>query len=210
MTLLKLALIIGLVGTMLNCDSAAGKTSFNNQNSAQDKASQKRTISEYQTTSSIQWEFGNESTIEARMETLKTACGDVPCRSAPSRLIVSNLNMNKIIYQSDEWDNPRSFCVQNPGQLVVYWGGGSADRIEILEVNSKNAHVVLDERYRFSAFVGAITNDDEVSVFITTAEGGGMPEKTTRYIWKGDKYVPAGTVSFDRLSKEITTLFQKK
>jgi hypothetical protein len=166
--------------------------------------------SSYQIVSMVTWEVTRGVRVEARLEVLTKECRPVRCQLPYAHLVIKNLLTNKIIYQRDESDRPESLYNHGTDGLVVNWRGGSADRIEILSVNEREAHRVLYESYRFDAAVITFSGDEEMNVLITTAEGGGMPLYTTRYVWKDHSYQAAGRVPFKRFSEELEKLFNAK
>ncbi len=164
----------------------------------------------YRTVSMVSWDVKKNVRVEARLEVLNQDCQSKPCQVPYSRLIVKNLATNRIIYQRDDSDEPVCLYLRGSDGLIINWRGGSADRIEILLVAENEAHRVLYESYRLDAALITFTKDEEISVLITTAEGGGMPLYTTRYVWEGDRYKPVSRISFEHFSGDLTKLFKSR
>ena len=60
-------------------------------------------------------------------------------------------------------------------ELIITWGGGSADRLEVLSVDSRSASIVLNQSYRVDASMIDLSGRGKVDIFIVTAESGATP-----------------------------------
>ena len=160
----------------------------------------------YESVAATSWRVAKDVVIEARLLRLLKDCVSTPCQKPYARLIVKNLKTGQVIYDHDSTDTPERVSVYDSQTLVVFWGGGSAERIEILSVTEKEAQRVLYESFRFDASLVKI--GDDTNVLITTSEGGGMPLYTTRYVWKENQYRPAGKIPFNDFNKVIGSLFE--
>ncbi len=166
----------------------------------------------YQEASVITWEDEDGVKIEAKVDMLAEPAKHTNLPT--SRLTLKNLNTNQIIYERDEdrflismYEQP----LHDMDTLIIKWSGGSADRLEILAVDSKQAHDIFFEAYRLDAALIDLdgNNDDgDADVLITTADGGGMSLYVERYVWKEGKYQKAGRVSYAKLVKELGKEFK--
>lgn len=153
------------------------------------------------------WEVDEGLKLEARAEQV-SASGEI----TTSRLIVKNLATNNIILQK-EYDGfitsmyTRDLNSDQHPELLLTWTRGTvADNLEVFSVNTTQAQTLLAETYRTDATLTYISGDS-VDILISTGDSSAGPFYTTRYVWKGDRYKPAGKVQYEKLTRAIEKLF---
>jgi hypothetical protein len=157
------------------------------------------------------WEVnGRGAKAEAKLEVLENevSSGNLPF----ARLKIMNLVTSKVIFEKEYADSPISMFVRDLNgdsikELIVNWEGGSASRLEILEVNVDSARVILYESYRVDAALIDLSGKGIVDILITTAESGVGPFYTTRYVWRGREYRSVGRVPYAKLRTAINRAF---
>lgn len=159
------------------------------------------------------WEVNSQGIkAEAKLERLEH---EAPFNTHPfARLTIMNLATHEIIFEEKNDDSPISMFVRDLNgdgikELILNWEGGSASRLEILEVNADSARVVLYESYRVDAALIDLSGKGEVDILITTAESGTGPFYTTRYTWRERRYQVAGRVPYAKLRSAINREFRQ-
>lgn len=165
----------------------------------------------YETVISVVWKLDSKTKVEARIEALD------PSRSGstalPStRLKIKNLETGQLVYEQDSSDRPISMYTRDlnddwSDELILTWGGGSADRLDIITVNATQARVVLSESYRIDAVLMDLSGKGMIDVLISTGDSGAGPFHTTRYAWKNNRYVPVGRSPYQVLIRSLEKQF---
>jgi hypothetical protein len=168
---------------------------------------------EYRDVSTAIWKVGDAgSMVEAKLEVLERKDDSSIGSKRLARLSVKNLVTGKVLYSKESDDTPMYMYVRDLNddgfeELILNWSGGSASRLEILEVNVDNARDILYESYRVDAALIDLGGKGVVDVLITTAESGAGPFYTTRYVWRGGRYQAMGRVPYAKLRVTINRWF---
>ncbi|MEK6285837.1 MAG: hypothetical protein AABO57_08870 [Acidobacteriota bacterium] len=210
-TLMPIGAVAALSLVLLSCSTPSAQVTNSGSSSSKTNVPPAGQ-DEYRAVSVNVLSVDNKGTkVEARLETV-----DEPFKHpslVPSRLTIRNLATNETIFEEKSDDTALSAYVRALNEevgeaLVVTWSGGSGDRIEILAVDSSKARVLLDERYRVDAALIDVSGHGQVDVLITTGDSGVGPFSTTRYVWNGDRFQPAGKVSYKSLGDTIERQFR--
>lgn len=203
------AVIVAFSLGLLSCGTPSAQVRNSNSSANANVSDVGRDM--YRAVSVNVWSVDDQGTkVEARLETV-----DEPLKHpslVPSRLTIRNLTNSETVFEQNSDDIALSAYVRGLNDevgeaLVVIWSGGSGDRIEILAVDSSKARVVLDQHYRVDAALVDVSGHGNVDVLITTGDSGAGPFLTTRYIWKGDSFQPAGRVSYKLFADTVEKQF---
>ena len=205
--------------SLSGCHGSPQALLASNRSSSQAADKQNPSSGAYHIASVAVWEIdqkgSNRSTrMEATVETLNAPLTDATDDLPISRLRIRNLTANKTIFEEDVDDFFISMYTReinrdrelHPELVLTFEGGATSERLLILSVNAIGARLVLDESYRVDASIINLGRD-ALDVLITTAESGAGPAYTIDYVWKGDRYQPAGRVSHESLTRVIKKQF---
>ena len=200
------AFCIGLPG----CSAPSARVRSSDSSPSTENAQEARQ-DEYRVVSVIVWSVDDQGTrVEAKLETV-----DEPLKHPsliPSRLTIRNLANSQTVFEQNSADVALSAYVRGLNDvvgeaLVVTWSGGSGERMQILTVDPSSAHVILDQRYRVDAALIDLSGQGHLDVLITTGDSGVGPFYTTRYVWNGDRFQPAGRVPYKALVSTVEKQF---
>jgi hypothetical protein len=202
--------VLGLLATA--CNMASHATSTSSAATAQDSNPRKDASADHQNKSVLIWSVdGKGAQLEARLEPLGA---DSSSRFAsPVQLTITNLTTGRVIFSENNGDRPISMYIRDLNddwreELVVNWAGGSASRLEIIALSGTEARIILNESYRIDAALIDLSGASRIDVLITTGDSGVGPFYTTRYIWKGERYLPVGKVPYISLTQAIEERFR--
>ena len=192
---------------MLGC-GAASNAAFVSQ--SQSNVNRSEGTQHYRNACVITWEAG-EAILEARVETIKLPRARETESLPSARLRIRNLSNGQTIYERDEADSfltmYREAVNDDVGEaLILRWAGGSAERLEILDVDRNQARRIFYESYRVDASLVNVGGNSRV-ILLTTCDGGAGPCFTNRFVWRGGKYQKAGTIPSERFDAAMERLF---
>lgn len=181
----------------------------------QQQEKQREESSLYTAVCNTTWELDDHTEIEVSVFILKATKQPAVSSYSSSRLKVMDRTQNKVIYERNEGDSFISMFLRDldgdgSNEVVLNWARGSAGRIEVLSVNDKGVRSILDETYRVDAALVDLSGQGKIDILITTGESGVGPFYTTRYVWRGKQFQPAGRVPYKRLVGLVKGLFLKQ
>jgi len=204
----RLLIVSLLCASLFGCHSPRDATSGSVSHSTEMEPAR------YHEVSAAIWDDYKENTrFDARIFTLIPRLIDAPDNVPISRLVITNLTTERTIFQRDMDFRPLGMHTErlfdNQLALVTEWAGGSADGIMIFSVSPLGGKVVLDEDYRIGAsFIPG--GGDTVDVFITSGCCGVGPFYTTRFVYNGQAYKPAGSMAFEDFTNVLNHAFANK
>lgn len=208
--ILIITLLFGLVA--LGCSATSRPIASREVLSPQAVSKNKEESEGYRTVNLVVWNVDSKTMVEARIETLDTppSNGSPPLPS--TRLKIKNIDTGESIYEQNSGDRPISMYTRDLNddwreELILTWGGGSADRLEIITVSATQAGIVLNESYRIDAALIDLSGKAKIDVLISTGDSGAGPFYTTRYVWKNDRYLPVGRVPYDVFIRNVEKRF---
>ncbi|HBB95199.1 MAG TPA: hypothetical protein DC054_07390 [Blastocatellia bacterium] len=153
------------------------------------------------------WTLADKTTVEARIEVLKTPSQQSKPSSSAYRLLIKNTGSNETVFEQTSYDRPISMYARDLNddwndELILTWAGG----IEILSVGSHTATSILDESYRVDAALIDLSGRGKIDVLITTGDTGAGPFYVTRYAWQNEKYTSVGRMRYDIFIRTVMGL----
>lgn len=153
------------------------------------------------------WELDDGTRLEARAERVRGSGGATGWRVTVRNPATGALLLSReISYLNSIY--VRDLNADGRPELIIDWDHGvCCSSLEIYEVDAGRAREILNEAYRADAALIDLSGDGEVDVLISTAKGGALPTFTTRYVWQGERYRPAGSVPYKSLVGHIKRQF---
>jgi hypothetical protein len=208
--ILKITTLFALV--TLGCSATSRPIASREALSPLVQSKAKEELQAYRTVDLVVWNVDSKTKVEARIETLDAPPRDGSPPLPSTRFKIKNIDTGGSIYEHNSGDRPVSMYTRdlnNDGseELIITWGGGSADRLEIITVSAKQARIVLSESYRIDAALIDLSGKGNIDVLVSTGDSGAGPFYTTRYVWENDRYLPVGKVPYDVLMRSVEKQF---